>query len=110
MNEVEFLVQQCREYIESDRRKRECEVREKYLIAPSTYNEFQDQFLEMHDMFTRLDENNRGALDVPEVVYLLAEFGICLRSTQVTESKAQKERVDQQRGSVQVAKQSVEAE
>jgi len=111
MNEVEFLVQHCREYIESDRRKREREIREKYLIAPSTYNEFQDQFLEMHDMFSRLDENNRGALDVPEVVYLLAEFGICLRSTpQVTESKAQKERVDQQRGSVQVAKQSVEAE
>lgn len=79
--EVEYLVQQCREHVESDRRRVERHIQKRYEMSPKTFNEFRGQLIDLHETFERLDEDSSGTLSIDEVMHLLSDFGIVITNT-----------------------------
>eukprot|EP00747_Dinoflagellata_sp_TGD_P102856 gnl/TRDRNA2_/TRDRNA2_168785_c0_seq1.p1 gnl/TRDRNA2_/TRDRNA2_168785_c0~~gnl/TRDRNA2_/TRDRNA2_168785_c0_seq1.p1 ORF type:complete len:451 (-),score=96.17 gnl/TRDRNA2_/TRDRNA2_168785_c0_seq1:24-1376(-) len=74
--DIEFLVQKCREFIESARRRTEREIQKHYDISSNVFFEFRTQIIELHGAFVKLlDSSENGFVDSDVTWNLLAGFG-----------------------------------
>lgn len=89
LGEVEYLMQQCREHIEATRRRAERHIQEQYHLARSTFNEFRSQLIDLHDAFSKLEQETAEPIGVEEVMGLLADFGITSQTTSIPKGRLQ---------------------
>mmetsp|Transcript_149809 Transcript_149809/g.481189 ORF Transcript_149809/g.481189 Transcript_149809/m.481189 type:complete len:966 (+) Transcript_149809:125-3022(+) len=80
IDEFHRVVVKCKEQVERAVRQCERKIKEDTQISDRVFNEFRQDIVGLHDLFSSLDEDNSGSLDSKEITQIMNEFGLMPRT------------------------------